>query len=187
VDALSLDFMNSDHRDYRGSGQRTNRLRDDAWRTAFLERWSLEVDVQPTPQALEALEALRGVLWRIAEALDEGREPAGEEIAELNDALAASPVVPRVARDGDGYRLELVTTKRDWAWVGSAIATSFAELLAEHDPARIKICKNADCHWVFYDESKSRTRRWCDDACGNLLKVRRFRARERAAKRGGRS
>jgi len=37
--------------------------------------------------------------------------------------------------------------------------------------------------WAFYDESKNRSRRWCSAAeCGNLIKVRRFRERQRAAR-----
>jgi predicted RNA-binding Zn ribbon-like protein len=51
------------------------------------------------------------------------------------------------------------------------------------DPTRIKICANSDCGWVIYDQSRNRTRRWCDKTeCGNVIKVRRHRQRKRAAK-----
>lgn len=37
---------------------------------------------------------------------------------------------------------------------------------------RIKICPN--CHWLYFDESRNRSRRWCDmKVCGNRAKARR--------------
>jgi predicted RNA-binding Zn ribbon-like protein len=36
------------------------------------------------------------------------------------------------------------------------------------------------CGWVFYDRSKNRSRRWCEQAtCANLMKVRRFHQKHR--------
>jgi predicted RNA-binding Zn ribbon-like protein len=50
----------------------------------------------------------------------------------------------------------------------------------EGDPDRLKKCSNADCSWMYYDDSQSMSRRWCTPrVCGNLTKVRRFRARHR--------
>ena len=64
------------------------------------------------------------------------------------------------------------------------VAASFAELLATGDPTRIKVCANRDCGWVMYDESRNRTRRWCESTgCGNLIKVRRYRERHRRSNR----
>jgi predicted RNA-binding Zn ribbon-like protein len=46
--------------------------------------------------------------------------------------------------------------------------------------------ENADCLWVYYDDTRNRSKRYCDDkACGNLMKVRRFRARKKAEAGGG--
>jgi predicted RNA-binding Zn ribbon-like protein len=64
------------------------------------------------------------------------------------------------------------------------VAASFAELLATGDPTRIKVCANRDCGWFVYDESRNRTRRWCESTgCGNLIKVRRYRERHRRSNR----
>jgi predicted RNA-binding Zn ribbon-like protein len=41
--------------------------------------------------------------------------------------------------------------------------------------------ENDDCRWVFYDESKSQSLRWCASVCSNLIRVRRFRERHRAS------
>lgn len=46
---------------------------------------------------------------------------------------------------------------------------------------RLAICGNPLCRLVFLDESRSGTRRWCDDAgCGNRDRVRRHRHRPAA-------
>jgi predicted RNA-binding Zn ribbon-like protein len=43
---------------------------------------------------------------------------------------------------------------------------------------RLKVCRNRDCGWAFFDRSHSRRGAWCDmAACGNLIKNRNFRAR----------
>jgi predicted RNA-binding Zn ribbon-like protein len=46
---------------------------------------------------------------------------------------------------------------------------------------RVKGC--AGCNWLFVDESKNKSRRWCSmEECGTHAKMRRYVAR-RAAKR----
>ena len=126
------------------------------------------------------LRSLRIVMQRIVEALVRDESPSDDDIAELNSALAACPARRTVVREGSGFRVDYTPAGRDWNWVRSEIAASFAEMLSSRDPRRIKMCENDNCRWVFCDESKSRSRRWCEDTCGNLLKVRRFRARKRS-------
>ena len=62
--------------------------------------------------------------------------------------------------------------------VCGAIALSVAQFLAEADIARLKMCDNAGCRWVFHDDTKNLSRKWCR-SCGNVDKVRRFRERQR--------
>jgi predicted RNA-binding Zn ribbon-like protein len=46
--------------------------------------------------------------------------------------------------------------------------------------SRLKICRNSECLWAFFDRSRNRQGIWCDMAvCGNRLKNRAFRARQR--------
>jgi predicted RNA-binding Zn ribbon-like protein len=58
-------------------------------------------------------------------------------------------------------------------------------LLSELDGDRTRVCRGADCGWLFVDKSKGGRRIWCDMAtCGNTAKSRRFaRAQRRARKR----
>ena len=46
------------------------------------------------------------------------------------------------------------------------------------DRPRLRACGNRRCGWLFVDRSANGRRRWCDPkACGNRMKVRRYRAR----------
>ena len=128
---------------------------------------------------MAALTALRSLLQRMVVALADG-QPSENDLLALNAIMHKAPLGRHLVRDGKDYRLELVALKKDWNWVQAEIAASFAELLAFHDPQRLKVCQNANCRWTFCDESKSRTRRYCTtNKCANLLKVRTFRARHK--------
>ena len=79
-----------------------------------------------------------------------------------------------------GAEVVLEPVTRDWDTALSEIASSFVPLLA--DSSRLRICANHECQWTFVDESRNHSRRWCGaSSCGNADKVRRFRARQRAA------
>jgi len=74
--------------------------------------------------------------------------------------------------EGRDLRLpDLSEKKRDLS-LGTAAFLSAMRLL---DPARlerIKACPN--CYWLYLDESRNRSRRWCDmNVCGNRAKARR--------------
>jgi predicted RNA-binding Zn ribbon-like protein len=53
---------------------------------------------------------------------------------------------------------------------------------------RLKLCENAECSWAFYDSSRNRSGSWCRmGECGNRLKNRAYRARQRSRRGGGSS
>ncbi len=44
--------------------------------------------------------------------------------------------------------------------------------------ARMKACRDPECAWVFYDNSRNRSGAWCNmEVCGNRSKARAFRQR----------
>src|SRR6185312_7968664 len=178
MDTICLDFINSEFRDFRGRWVRDD-LQQPGWLEQFLVKWGLQVDRPPDEATLTTLVALRTLLRSLIEALAEGQIDEQEQAA-LNAILLKMPLRHHLVKDTTGYRLEMVPLKKDWDWVQAEIAASFAHLLVDQDRKRLKICANPNCRWVFYDESKSRTRRYCtSDKCANLLKVRRFRARRK--------
>ena len=179
MEAPWIDLANSDWRDYRGSGRREDRLEDARWLAAFAERFRLAPGRTPSDADVLLLKRLRTLLRGAAGRLAGGERLTGRQIAGLNGYLAAAPARRRIESRGAAYHLAVEpggSAPRDLA---GAVAWSFARALAEADPTRVRICRNKDCLWVFYDESRSRTRRWCAAAeCGNLMKVRRYRMKK---------
>lgn len=101
------------------------------------------------------------------------------DIATLNGYFERAPSHLHLAGEPLRYVLEQVPYRKDWDWVLSRIAASFAMLLAEGDPTRIKQCENPACRWIYYDQSGNKSRRWCEETCANIMRVRRFRERHR--------
>ena len=71
-------------------------------------------------------------------------------------------------------------------WVASAdddldrvlweIGRAAGRLVVSPRLARVRACAASDCGWWFVDDTKNRSRRWCDmKLCGNREKLRRFR------------
>ncbi|SFJ88791.1 CGNR zinc finger domain-containing protein [Thermoflavimicrobium dichotomicum] len=183
MDILCIDFMNSDWRDWRGSGRREDRLYQTAWIESFLQKWEFEAPIPPDPETLMTLRKLRDGMRSIVEALVENKPAQQVDIDQLNQALQHAQTYPQLYWHKEGFRMEQVSSAHGWPFVISQIAASFAELVTYEDVRRIKICANDDCRWIFFDESRNRARHWCDSRlCGNLLKVRRFRAKKKTDK-----
>ena len=62
------------------------------------------------------------------------------------------------------------------------LASAALELLTSEEINKLSTCSNPECRWLFLDGSKNKGRRWCDmKLCGNRIKARRYRGRQRAA------
>jgi predicted RNA-binding Zn ribbon-like protein len=184
VDPLWAELINSDWHDYLGGGGREDRIEKPTWLSQFLMRCGVPPRRLPGPNARDALRRLRAVLRRSATAFMAGKAPGRRDLEAINRCLSDMPLTRRVAADRGGFAVELVSRAGGVTRALGEVAASFARLLAAGDPARIKICANRDCGWVMYDESRNRTRRWCESTgCGNLIKVRRYRQRHRRTNR----
>ena len=78
-------------------------------------------------------------------------------------------------------------TKAALQWIASAeddldrilweIGRATGRLVVSPRLGRIRACAASDCGWWFVDDTKNRSRRWCDmKICGNREKIRRFRS-----------
>jgi predicted RNA-binding Zn ribbon-like protein len=107
-------------------------------------------------------------------------------LEQLNVYMDKGPVTRRIVwKSDDQAEISLLPLYSGWEQVMAEIAASFAEALLEKEPSRFRICENPACLWVYYDDTRNRSKRYCDDkACGNLMKVRRFRARKKAESEG---
>lgn len=178
------DFLNSDYHDWRGGGKSEDRLDRAGWLYEWLVKHGLPDPGAPLPEEKEELKRLRSRLFEIVRELAAGRPLPGTAVGALNRELEGGPVVRRLSHREEGIRLETAALNGDWHAIRAEIAASFARMLTEGEPDRLRICENPDCLWVYYDETKNRSKRYCDDKmCGNLLKVRRFRARRKTGEK----
>ncbi len=130
-------------------------------------------------RALRELRRLRGVVQAGFTAVAHGRPFPDPEWRELRRAVAHAVAHADLAVDGE--RVVLRWPGDGLGAIGDAVAQAAYDLLTGDHLARVKVC--AGCHWLFLDQSKNGSRRWCSmEDCGTSAKMRRYVAR-RAARR----
>jgi predicted RNA-binding Zn ribbon-like protein len=169
-----IDLINSRWNDHLGRGMSYDRLPLPRFRRTFLTRWHLRVDDPDDRQAVADLARLRLMLRRVLERYASGRPPDGAMRRALEAAMNRAPIGLQLEAGNAGWRLRQRRSGRDWDVAIAEIATSAARLMSEG--RKVKVCANPNCSWMFVDESRPHTRRWCNTAvCGSLLNVRRYR------------
>jgi len=169
-----FDLVNS--QEWNTFGQLTEHFQNPAWLLFFLRRWGF---ARPKHERFPAAKwaAFRASLRSICEAAAQQKPIARADVQALNQVLKISGT--RQLREGqNGLELEFVPSVSGWDEILAETVWSFADVLTKGDVSRIKICRNPQCRWVFYDQTKGKTRCWCDDKiCGNRARVRKARAR----------
>jgi predicted RNA-binding Zn ribbon-like protein len=126
--------------------------------------------------------ALREVIYRIFSALASGNTVSDQDLAALNRALAAAPSRDCLAPADSGYGWRIGPAEISAPLLLAPVLWSAGDLMAGDRHRRVRLCANDTCLWLFLDESKAGTRRWCDmAACGNRAKARRHYQRTRQA------
>ena len=102
------------------------------------------------------------------------------ELAELNAVSGRLPVKAQLQSEpGGGYVVAFEPVGGEWVdRVERVLSGSFGSILRRSNPSRLKRCADENCRRAFVDETRSRTRLWCDSGtCGNRARVRRHRRR----------
>jgi predicted RNA-binding Zn ribbon-like protein len=127
---------------------------------------------------------VRELLHAAFTATSEGRAPSPATLNELSTRLGTWYQHGRLVPAGDSLQ---------WVYAGGddldrvlwEMARSATRLLTSPALARVRACAAPDCGWWFLDDTRNRSRRWCDmKICGNREKLRRFRERHAGAARG---
>ncbi|NUU78847.1 CGNR zinc finger domain-containing protein [Paenibacillus xylanilyticus] len=180
MDRLWTDFVNSDYHDWRGGDRSEDRLAKPEWQQWFLEQWRLQASIPASIEDETSMRKFRNELQAVATRLSEGASLTDEEREWLNAIMEKGRGHRKLSVDEQQLRVEWIPVGAHWQQVMAEVAADFAITLTQGEGARIRICENADCRWVFYDDTRSRTQKYCDDKmCGNLMKVRRFRAKRK--------
>jgi len=146
-----------------------------------LQRWLgliLEVDgIRASACDLAAMRVLRAAIARAAHRAVAGRPPARTDVAAINAAAAAPPLVPVLRGDRTSTAAETTAVA-----ALSTIARDAIDLFSGPLANRIRVCAAPDCGLFFVDGSRPGRRRWCSmQRCGNLAKVRDYRRRRSSA------
>jgi predicted RNA-binding Zn ribbon-like protein len=169
-----VDLVNSEEWDT--FGRLSDHLNSLAWIPYFLQHWHFARPSREDPP-MAKLRALRAALRNSSEALTRGNPIPPAELRAFNEVLNLS-VKRRLFQRQNGLQLQFVPASAGWKWILAETARSFVETIVGGESARIKICRNEGCRWIFYDQTKGKTRCWCSSkSCGNRERVRRARAR----------
>ncbi len=124
---------------------------------------------------LASARALRESLYRIFSELVAGGEPEKADVEILDGYLTRSLARLQFVSSSGRFSWRMSEPPKRLAELLQPIALSAADLLRSDRLDRLKECGGETCSWMFIDESRNRSRRWCDMSdCGNRAKAQRF-------------
>ena len=140
----------------------------------FVTTWGWTGDVRHDEAELRAVRALRPRLRQIW-AVDE------DEVVEMVNALLreAKALPQLVKHDEWSYHLHATPSAAPLATrMAVEAAMALVDVVRADELSRLRICDYPDCNNVVIDLSKNRSKRFCDDGCGNRSAVAAYRARK---------
>jgi predicted RNA-binding Zn ribbon-like protein len=181
---LCLEFANT--RYWRGTGEPTETLKtlDDLFTWAELANTLDRVVVEDLKHrwprgegdaaALAEAVALREALYRIFTAVAKHEAPEPRDLDLFNRELAAAPPRTQLTKQNGAFVWRVEKLQPTVAELLTPVLWTAGDMLAEPRRDRVRLCANEKCVWLFLDDSKGGTRRWCSmSACGNRAKAHR--------------
>jgi predicted RNA-binding Zn ribbon-like protein len=152
-----------------------------AVQTAAIDNLIKWFDAHPAHVATFLRDAIeiREAIYRLLHSVAASSVPATDDLRCLNNALRASAPRALLERaDGAyGWRIEAKPTAPG---ILAPVLWSTADVLVGPDSARVRECANHRCLWLFLDDSKNGSRRWCSmQMCGNRAKAQRHYQRQK--------
>ncbi len=132
-------------------------------------------------RVLKRATALRETIYRIFASLSHERSPAEVDLAALNKTLTRMSNGAHIVKTAKGFAWNWDVDEDALDSLIWPIVLSAAEVLISEERERVGQCADdRGCGWLFLDNSKNRSRRWCDiNDCGNRAKQRRHYQRTR--------
>jgi predicted RNA-binding Zn ribbon-like protein len=181
---LSLDFVNTVNWRKRNEPDELLKTSQD------LISWGVETDILSEPEAdkmnhwahenkstadnlLVKAKDLRESLHHLFKGIIEGNEPNENDLNVINYELSEMLTHLQLSYSKNQFKLE-IEKDNTLDYVIWHIVRSASKLLTSDKLDRVKECEDDECGWLFIDESKNRSRRWCSmEDCGNRNKARR--------------
>jgi len=147
--------------------------------TLPLRRWSRAHQAEAAELFAEAI-AMREVVFRIFSAIAVGASVPTKDFVALKGTLANAPARNQLARVRERCGWWVASCAPSVAGILAPVLWSAGDLMLNAPSRPIRRCANEECLWLFIDQSKNSTRRWCDmNSCGNRAKARRHYAKIR--------
>ena len=140
----------------------------------FVHTWGWTGTRRRTEDELRDVRALRPWLRQLWGA---GREQA---VGMVNALLREANAVPQLVRhDGWDYHMHATPPDAPLATrMAVEAAMAFTDVIRADELGRLRICDFPGCGNVVVDLSKNRSKRYCDQGCGNRAAVAAYRARK---------
>lgn len=176
MDFLCLEFINSQwcdkHKQYK------EQLENKEWTNTFYIKWNLPV-LDNSAETINTLLNFRSFLFQVTLNLCLKNTISSQDLNKLNEYLKLGISYHKLSAADNHYNLNVVPQTSDVNWAMYQIVLSFTDLITKYQLKYLKKCGNPECDWIFYDDSKSHTRKWCDNTCASLMKVRKYRERKK--------
>ncbi|MFC5587167.1 CGNR zinc finger domain-containing protein [Nitratireductor kimnyeongensis] len=145
----------------------------------------LQSMAETQPRVAEAAHArakrFRETLFAIFQNTIDGEGPSAEALGALGELVSAGRQRQRLKKGEERFVWSWDKSRLDLDAPLQAVALSAEQMLTKGDLQRLKACPGPEgCGWLFYDETKNASRRWCSmEHCGGAAKARRHAARLR--------
>jgi len=131
-------------------------------------------------QAFQLALNTRELIYRVFSCVASEKRPDPSDLSELNSLWLSALVQLRLEESKTQFRL---TFSGQWTLNHPLhnLVLSAVELLMSSAVHLVRRCASQTCDWLFLDESKNQSRRWCDmQICGSRAKARRYYTKTRA-------
>ncbi len=132
---------------------------------------------------LQFIRDQRKSLHDVIVSLIKGQNIEAESIKEINRGIRSATGILQVKEDSGALSMEWSFDQEDPVAFLHPIYQSLEKLLSNGAGNRIKEC--GECRWLFWEQTKSNTRKWCDMRyCGSRKKAREYYRRKRESETG---
>lgn len=140
----------------------------------FVDTWGWTGERAHDEAELRAVQKLRPRLRQLWH-LDEDRM-----VALLNELLREAKAMPQLLKhDQWDYHLHATPSDAPLATrMAVEAAMAFVDLVRSKELSRLRTCAYDGCDNVLIDLSRNRSKRFCEDGCGNRVAVAAYRARK---------
>jgi predicted RNA-binding Zn ribbon-like protein len=122
---------------------------------------------------------LREIIFQVFLSISRNTFPRQKDMDRFNKKLSKMMGQSKLELTNKGVEWDTMGNNDSLDWMLNSVIQSAFSLLTSKELDRVKICADErGCGWLFYDNSKNKSRRWCDMTdCGNVAKQKRFHNR----------